>query len=82
MLVNGGAKTGNNLYEKLHFVCKVDHMTEDRKNTCETGFNSIELLSYLLSKLYAMKDIGINHKFQITRTKKNLKFQIPKRNHK
>ncbi len=76
MSVNGGRRNGNNRYGNLHFLCRVDHMTE-AKNTCKTGFNSIELLSYLLSKLYAMKDIGLNHKFQITRTKKKLKSQIP-----
>jgi hypothetical protein len=56
MLENGAGRSGNNLYGNLHFLCKADHMTK-AKNTCKTGFNSIELLSYLLSKLYAMKDI-------------------------
>jgi hypothetical protein len=56
MLVNDGRRNGNNRYGNLHFLCRVHHMTE-AKNTCKTGFNSIELLTYLLSKLYAMKDI-------------------------
>jgi hypothetical protein len=65
MLVNGGSRNGNNLYGKLHFLCRVGHMTE-AKNTCKTGFNSTELLSYLLSKLYAMRKSQIpNPKIQI-----------------
>jgi hypothetical protein len=61
MLVNGGLKNGNNRNENVHFVCRVDHITVT-KNTCKTGFNSIELLSNMLSKLYAMKDIRFSGK--------------------
>lgn len=58
MLESDAKKTGNNLHGKLNFAGSDVHMT----GACKIGFNSIELLTYLLSKLYAMKDIGFTVK--------------------